>query len=174
MTREWDKAFMTKLYEELEDYTLDGELCEDANTQLWYVKSVFPLSTDGKYSVMAQGLAFPLTDDAVSLEIIFDITNDVKPECMDEMKKTVNELNYISPAGAFGVRERLGKLYMRNCWVIDSKKEIEEQVKDAVFAYDAQVRCLQGGYIGLKKVWTGELTFEEAVEQELLRKSPVG
>ena len=47
---------------------------------------------------------------------------------------------------------------------------MDELVKETEIYYEMMLEGLQGVYEGLSKIWTGEISYEEAVEQELLRK----
>ena len=174
MTENEQKEFMESLAGVLTKVTEDVRLGQDPNSKLHLIQASIPLTEDKQYYVSGQIVLFPLFQEEMGLEVIYFITSDIKKEAMEEVKKAVSELNFICPSGHFGVREENSKLYMRFCTRIDSEKDLDDQIDDALIDINIAVATLQSGYIGLRQIWEGRITFDEAVEKDLLRRSSIG
>lgn len=170
MTQEWAKEYMEALEAKMGSYTEENVLEQDKNSGLWYLRTLFAVYPDHSAHVVIQAMVFELKENTPQVEIIINITNDAEEEYLEELSKAIGELNYISPVGIFGVRRKTNRVYLRNCWTLDEKKSMEELVKDTEIYYEMMLEGLQGVYKGLSKIWTGEISYEEAVEQGLLRK----
>ena len=174
MTEKDQKGFMEKLAESLTVVSEDVHMGQDSNSGLYLAQASIPLTEDKQYYVQAQCVLFPLFEEKMGLEVIYFLTSDLKKETMDEVKKAVSEVNFISPIGHFGIREDSGKLYMRFCSRLDSEKDVEDLVTDALLDMHIAMATVQSGYLGFRRVWEGQVTFEEAVEKDWLRKSSIG
>lgn len=170
MTEQWAKDYMKALEKKMGTYTEENQLEQDENSKLWYLRTLFAVYPDQSAHVVIQSMVFELKKDMPQVEIIVNITNDAEDEYFEELKKAVEELNYISPVGAFGIRNKTNRIYLRNCWPLDCKKSMEELVKDTETYYEMMMEGVQVSYEGLQRIWTGEINFEEAIERELLRK----
>ena len=173
MTEAEQKDFMETLAGDLAELGEDVHFGQDENTKLYVIQASLPITEDKKYYLSTQVVLFPLYKEEMGLEVIYYLTSDIEAKAMEEVKKAVNELNYISPFGHFGVREDSGKLYMRFCSRVDIEKDVDYQLDDALMDMNIAMATLQSGYIGLRQVWEGKLTFEEAVEKDFLRRSAV-
>lgn len=170
MTEQWAKEYMEALEKRMGTYTEENQLEQDKNSKLWYLRTLFAVYPDHSAHVVVQSMVFELKKDMPQVEIIVNITNDTEDESFEELQKAVEELNYISPVGTFGIRRKRNRIYLRNCWPLDCKKTMEELVKDTETYYEMMMEGVQGAYEGLHEIWTGNISFEEAIEQELLRK----
>lgn len=171
MTEQWGKEYMEALEKRMGTYTEENVLEQEPNSKIWFLRTLFAVYPDQSANVIIQSMAFQLKPDVPQVEIVVNITNDAEDESMGELQKAIEELNYISPVGAFGLRRNTNRVYLRNCWVLDGKKTIEELVHDTEIYYEMMMEGVQGAYDGLSKIWTGEMTFEETVEKSLLRKA---
>lgn len=172
MTKEWAKEYMETLKKRMEKYTDTNQMVTNPeNPDIIFLQNYFSVYQDHSIYVMMQAMVFELKPDVPQVEIIVTLTNDVKKESIEELQKAIEELNYVSPVGIFGIRRNRDCLYLRNCWILDSKKNMEELVKDTEIFYEMMLEGVQGAYRGLSKIWTGEMTFDETVEKNLLRKS---
>lgn len=171
MTKEWAKQYMEALEKRMGTYAEENVLKQDENSGLWYLRTLFAVYPDQSAHVIIQALVFELKQDVPQVEVIVNITNDVEDGSLKELSKAVEELNYISPVGAFGIRKKENRLYLRNCWPLDSKKTMEELVKETEIYYEMMIEGVQGAYSGLSKVWSGEITYEEAVQQNMLNRA---
>lgn len=131
--------------------------------------SVYP---DYGVNVLAQSFVIELKKGMPQIEITIILTNDVKEGTQAELEKAASELNYISPAGTFGLRRELNRFYLRNCWPLDEKKQLQELVETVVIYYEMMMEAVQGGYFGLSKIWNGEMDYEQAVWEQLLNRAP--
>ena len=174
MTEEQQKELMEELAGDLAELGEDVHFGQDERSKLYVIQASLPITEDRKYYLSAQVVLFPLFQEDMGLEVIYYLTSDIEKKAMEEVKKAVNELNYISPTGHFGVREDSGKLYMRFCTRIDKNKDTDGQEEDALIDMNIAMATVQSGYIGLREVWEGKITFDEAVEKDMLRKSAVG
>lgn len=170
MTKEWAKEYMEALSNKMGSYTEENVLEQDKSSELWYLRTLFAVYPDHSAHVVIQSMVFELKEDTPQVEIIINITNDAEDEHIEEVAKAIEELNYISPVGTFEIRRKTNRVYLRNCWTLDEKKPMDELVKETEIYYEMMLEGLQGVYEGLSKIWTGEISYEEAVEQELLRK----
>lgn len=170
MTQEWAKEYMEALEAKMGSYTEENVLEQDKNSGLWYLRTLFAVYPDHSAHVVIQAMVFELRKDIPQVEIIINITNDAEEEHFEELSKAIENLNYISPVGIFGIRRKTNRVYLRNCWTLEKEKTIEELVKDTEIYYEMMIEGVQGVYKGLSKIWTGEISYEEAVKQGLLRK----
>lgn len=171
MTTEWGKDLMEALKKKFGEITGENILQQDPASKLWYLRSVFSVYPDHSANVMIQSIVFEIKPGVQQIEVIVNITNDVEPSAEEEVIRAVNELNYFSPVGAFGLRQGTNRLYLRNCWIVDEKEPLDMTVEKVVLYYTMMMEAVQGGYEGLQKVWTGELTFDQAVEEGFLNRA---
>lgn len=57
-----------------------------------------------------------------------------------------------------GLWER--SLYMRDCLPLIGEDNIDALVKKIGIYYKLMTECLKGGYVGLRKIWAGEMTYQ--------------
>lgn len=171
MTEQWIKEYMEALEKKMGTYTEQNLLQQDPNSELWFLRTAFAVYPDQSVNVIIQSMLFELKPGIPQLEIVVNITNDVEEENMEELQKAIDELNYISPVGTFGMRRRTNRLYLRNCWAIDEEKTIEQLIEEAESYYEMMMEGVQAVYKGLSNIWTGEMNYEETVEKDLLRRA---
>lgn len=174
MTEQWAEQFMRALGKKLKEDAGDAELQQNEQTGLWYVQSFLQLFPELDINVLMQTMVFEARTGVPQAEIIFVITNDVKPGTEEELEKAIAELNYISPIGSFGLRRGSGSLYLRDCLPFFDWEEADlgRLVQQTEVYYTMMMEALGGGYEGLMKLWTGELLYEQTVEQGLLNRAP--
>ena len=171
MTKEWAEEYMGKLAKKMEEYTdTNRQVVNPYNPDIMLLQNYFSIDADHSAYVMFQAMVFELKENVPQVEIIVTLTNDAKEECMGELQKAIDELNYISPVGIFGIRKQKDCVYLRNCWVLDPLKEMEALIRDTEIFYEMMLEGVQSAYEGLHGIWSGEMTFEEAAEQGLIRK----
>lgn len=171
MTLEWEKELLEELAKKLGNFTDDNELAQDENTGLWYLRSSFGVYPGEDARVMAQSLVIELKEGMPQVEIVFNLTYELQQETLGEINKAVSELNYISPGGAFGVRQDTDRLYLRNCWPLDADKSPKKLAEIIFIYYNIMMECIQGGYKGLEAIWTGKKTYEETVKEGMLNRA---
>lgn len=171
MTKEWAEGFMKELKKRMQTYTEENLLQQDEASGMWYLQTFFSVYPDHSVNVMIQSMVFELRENVPQIEVVVNLTNDVKPGAGTEVMKAVNELNYLSPVGAFGMREKTGRLFLRNCWPLDPQKPFQELAKDTETYYGMMMEAVQGGYEGLSKIWNGEMDYEQAVKEGLLNRA---
>lgn len=172
MTKEWAVQYMEALKKKMETYTDTNQMVVNPeNPNIMFLQNYFSVYQDQSVYVMMQAMVFELKPNVPQVEIIVTITNDIEEESVDELQKAIEELNYFSPVGIFGIRRNRDCLYLRNCWVLDHSKSIEDLIADTEIFYEMMLEGVQGAYKGLSKIWTNEMTFDETVEKKLLRKS---
>lgn len=171
MTEKWAKEYMEALEEKMDTYTEANLLEQDEASKLWYLRTLFAVYQDQSAHVMVQAMVIELKKDAPQVEIIVNMMFEEENICYDELEKAIGELNYLSPAGAFGIRRKENRIYLRNCWVLDKDKTVEALVADTVVLYEIMLEAARAAYTGLYKIAMGEITYEEAVEQDLLRRA---
>ncbi len=173
MTAQQTEQFMKELDKKMGSYTKENLLQYDEAAGLWYLRTFLSVNPDYGVNVMVQSLVFELKQGLPQIEITIILTNDVKEGTETELEKAVSELNYISPAGAFGLRRQTGSVYLRNCWPLDETKERQALVRDVETYYELMREAVQGGYAGLNKIWNGEMDYEQAVSEKLLNRAAV-
>lgn len=171
MTEQWAKEYMEALEAKMETYTEENILEQDEASKLWYLRTLFAVYEDQSAHVMVQAMVIELKKGTPQVEIIVNMFNEAEEACYDELEKAIGELNYLSPGGAFGIRKKENRVYLRNCWTLDKDKTMDKLVEDTVIYYEIMLEVARAAYTGLKKIWTGEITYEEAVEQDLLRRA---
>ena len=172
MTEEWAKNFMQALENDARTYAQEPALQQEEKTGWWLLHAFLPIFEEYDINVYMQTMLFELVPDIPQAEIIFILTNDVAAKGEAELAKAVEELNYISPVGAFGIRRNKRSLYMRDCLPLIGEDNIDALVKKIGTYYKLMTECLKGGYVGLRKIWTGEMTYEQAVSEGLLNRAP--
>ena len=172
MTEEWAKNFMQALEKDAKTYAQETVLQQDEKTGLWFLRAFLPVFEEYDINVHMQTMLFELTPDVPQVEIIFVLTNEIDVSAEAELIKAVGELNYISPVGAFGIRRSTRSLYMRDCFPLIGEDDIDTLVKKLGTYYKLMTECLKGGYVGLRKIWTGEMTYEQTVSEGLLNRAP--
>ena len=170
MTEQWSEKYMKALEKKMGTYTKENILEQDSNSKFWYLRSVFSIYSDESAYFVMQALVFELKENMPQVELIATITNDAE-ENIEELQKAIEELNYISPVGTFGLRKKQNSVYLRNCWPLDNKKSMEEMVQDTEIYYEMMLEGIQGVYLGLSKIWTGEMNYEEVVENGMLNRA---
>lgn len=171
MKEEWAKEFMQALEEKVKTYATETLIKQDPNNGLWFLHSFLPVFPEYDVSVFMQTMLFEARKDVQQVEILFVITNDVKEGTEDELEKALHELNYISPIGAFGLRRNANRLYLRDCLPIINEADINDLADKVAIYHGMMLEGLQGGYVGLFKIWNGEITYEQAVEEGLLNRA---
>ncbi len=172
MTEEWAKNFMKALEGDVKTYAQETMLQQDEKTGLWFLRAFLPVFEEYDINVHMQTMLFELAPDIPQVEIILVLTNEIEASAESELSKAVSELNYISPVGAFGIRRNTRSLYMRDCLPLISEGDTEAAVKKLGTYYKLMTECLKGGYVGLRKIWTGEMTYEQTVSEGLLNRAP--
>lgn len=163
MDKKWVKDLMDALKKELDPYTDMNQVEKDEDSGFDYLQSGFSVTEDGSAGVMVQSLGFELREGVTQLEIVVVITNEIRPEAMDEVKKAVNGMNFVSPIGAFGVREELDQLFLRTCIILDEKRTMKALVKEIRLYYEMMLNGVQGIYEEMKNIWEGKKTYNEAL-----------
>lgn len=136
MTKLEIERFMKELEKKMGAYTQENLLQYDKASQLWYLRTFFSVYPDYGVNVLAQSFVIELKKGMPQIEITIILTNDVKEGTQAELEKAASELKYISPAGTFGLRRELNRFYLRNCWPLDEKKQLQELVETVVIYYD--------------------------------------
>lgn len=167
------EQLMKELEKRMGAYTKENLLQYDEASQLWYLRTFFSVYPDYSANVLVQSFVMELKKGMPQIEITVVLTNDVKEGTEAELEKAAGELNYISPAGAFGLRRELNRFYLRNCWPLDEKKQPEELADTVEIYYEMMMEAVQGGYFGLCKIWNGEMDYEQTVKEHLLNRAPV-
>ena len=172
MTEKWAKDFMQALKQKVETHVDEVTAEQDANTGLWYLRCFLPVAEELDLNVLMQTLLFEASMYGPQVEILFILTNEVQEGTEDELEMAAAELNYISNVGAFGLRRNLHRFYLRDCLPIMWEDDIDALAEKVDTYYSMMIETLRGGYAGLLKIWTGESTFEAAVEEGLLNRAP--
>lgn len=168
------RQIMQELEQRMQKYTKENVLQQDEASGLWYLRTFFAVYPDYSVNVLVQSLVFEIKEKVPLVEIVINLTNDVKEETQAELWKALNELNYISPVGAFGMRTKTNRVYLRNCWPLDPDKPADRLAEEIEVYYTMMMEAVAGGYRGLEKIWTGEMEYEQAVKEHLLNRAEDG
>lgn len=171
MTEQWAQELMQQLEQRMQAYTKENVLRQDEASGLWYLRTFFAVYPDYSVNVLVQSMVFEIREGLPMAEVVVNLTNDVKEGTEEELEKALGELNYISPVGAFGLRKKTNRVYLRNCWPLDPNKPVHKLAEEIELYYTIMMEAVQGGYAGLCKIWTGEIDYEQAVREKLLNRA---
>lgn len=171
MTEQWAQDLMQQLEERMRTYTKENVLRQDEASGLWYLRTYFAVYPDRSVNVLVQSMVFEIKAGVPLIEVVINLTNDVKEGTETELEKALGELNYISPVGVFGMRRKTNRVYLRNCWPLDPEKPLQKLAEETEVYYTMMMEAVQGGYAGLKKIWTGEMDYEQVVQEKLLNRA---
>lgn len=171
MTGQWEQDLMQQLELRMQVYTKENVLRQDETSGLWYLRTFFAVYPDRSVNVLVQSVVFEIKEGVPMVEVVINLTNDVKEGTEAELEKALGELNYISPVGAFGMRRKTNRVYLRNCWPLDPDKPVQKLAEDIEVYYTMMMEAVQGGYKGLCRIWTGEMDYEQAVREKLLNRA---
>lgn len=170
MTQEWKTEFFEALLKKMETFTRDNILMKNEANGEWVLKTVFATSPERKSFVMVQGVTYPAREDVLLLELYIKLTGEAKAEALPELRKAMDELNSYLPVGALGIYPADHHVYLRDCFKLPVDRSIEENVGDAVAAYELIMEVVVAAYPGLSRIWSGEMTFDQTVEGNLLKR----
>lgn len=168
MDKEWSNNLMQDIKTMLDEYTDMNELAVDEESGFQYLQSGFSVTEDDSAAVLMQALIFELREGTPQLELLLIITNELEEAGMEEILKTVNGLNYVSPIGSFGVKPEQQQLFVRTCMLLSRSRKNENQVMDIKKQYEIMIDGVSGVYEQLREIWTGKLTYEDALGKDLI------
>jgi hypothetical protein len=170
MTQEWKTEFFEALSKKMETFTGDNILMKNEANGEWMLKTVFATSPERESFVVVQGIIYPAREDVLLLELYIKLTGEAKEEAMPELKKAMEELNSYLPVGALGISPSDRHVYLRDCFKLPADRTIEENVSDAVVDYELIMEVVVAAYPGLCQIWSGDMTFDQTVEKNLLKR----
>ena len=169
MTQEWKTEFFKGLYEKLGKVTDDNVLDQLPNGE-WYLKTLLAAAADSEDSVLVQAAPYQARPDVLLMELYVQLTSSFAPEAESELRAAMDELNSFMPIGALGISPKDGSIYLRDCFKLLTDGAVEKAVEDAYVDYEMIMEEIMAAYTGLKLIWTGEKTFAQVVELDLLKK----
>ncbi|MFP3153546.1 hypothetical protein LQZ18_03800 [Lachnospiraceae bacterium ZAX-1] len=172
MEQEWTKQLFEELKRTIGTYTQQLNLKEDEEGAylLQAVFKVFDEENEEKDCVLAEVSQFPVKPGVFQLEMNLTTEVTIKPEYMAQVERTIIQMNYYVPLGALGIFYPSNRVTVRYVAVVDQKKSAEEISKEVVVLYELMLASLRLVYPAIKQICIGELTFEEAVEKQMLLK----
>ncbi len=170
MTQQWKTDFFEALSRKMETFTNDNLLMRNEVNGEWVLKTVFATSMERETFVMVQGVVYPAREDVSLLELYVKLTEEAKEEAMPELKKALEELNSYLPVGTLGISPTDNHVYLRYCFKIPTDGTIEQSVSDAIVDYELIMEVVMAAYPGLSQIWSGAMTFEQTVENSLLKQ----
>ena len=163
-------AFFEELSNEIDKLTADSTLLWAADVEQWLLRTVFASSPEQESFVLAEATVFAAREDVDLLELYIRLVDEFPDEAREELLKAFAELNFFTPVGAYGIHPERGHVFLRECYKLDNDKDIAELVKDVLVDYEMVLEAMMASYPGLSAIWSGEMTFAETIEKELLRK----
>lgn len=167
MKESWKKDFFEALEEYCGKLTSENAL-EKKNNGNYVLRNMFTTLQEGKGPVLYEAQLFQTQNELVQLEINVILDIDLKEDMISEFEMVTNQTNYYTPLGAFGIHYPSKRLYLRYVAVIDENRSIEDSVNEIGTIYKMLGGVVGNVYVGFERLNAGELTFEEAVAQNIL------
>ena len=169
MMRKWKTELIEALKDKLESITEFNNLAETDDENL-LIKSLFRIYPDQECGVMACCTTYDCLPDVPRVELMIVMDADVEPRCCPELEHAMSEMNFYMPIGASGIDYNLMKIYLRHVLFLDEAKDCGEQAAEIIRIYEIMMAGVRILYPSFSQICKGELTYEEAVEQNLLIK----
>lgn len=169
MTQEWKVSLMEQLRAKIGEITQENVLTTNSD-QSQTLKSLFKIYPDKESGVLAQALLFETLPGLAQLEINFVMDVDVDPACYGELERAMIEMNYYLPLGAAGIEYPMNKMALRYVMLLDEKKSIAVLAQEIIKTYELLMGSLRIVYPAFSQICVGNMTYEEAVEKQLLLK----
>lgn len=170
MTQKWKNEFFKVLAEKLEAFTKDSILMKNEDNGEWIIQTVFATSPEKTDFVLIQASPFQAREDILLLELYVKLLGEAKPEAAEELQKAISELNSYLPVGCVGLYPTDRHVFLRECFRLDTEKMEEQAAADAIVCYEMVMEVVMGAYPGLKAIWSGDMTWGEAAEKDILKK----
>lgn len=170
MTQEWKTEFFKALAKKMESFNAENALLKSEENGEWVMQTFLATSTEKKDFVLLQAIPYQARPDVLLLELYIKLLEEVQPSVAGELQEAISELNFYLPVGCLGIYPGNGHVFFRETFRLDTKKALEQVVEDTIVYYEMMMEVVMAAYPGLKGIWSGTLSYREAVEKDLLRK----
>ena len=170
MTQEWKTEFFEALAKKMESFDAENTLFKNDQSGEWVMQTVLATSAEREDFVLVQAVPYQARPDVLLLEIYIRLLAEAQSSVLEELQKAISELNSYLPVGCLGIYPGGEHVFLRDTFRLDTEKTIEQVVEDTIVDYEMMMEVVMAAYPGLKGIWSGALSYQEAVEKDLLRK----